>query len=121
MGMVTHRESIKYQLSADLLLLLMTADFSGTGKEVLTGKVFEYIGSGKPIFALTLEGELADLIKENKFGYVANPGNPNEVEATLFRAYQNWKMGESVLLTRTGNNLHGNLNVKRSAISLKKL
>jgi glycosyltransferase involved in cell wall biosynthesis len=96
-GHVNHKEAIKHQLAADLLLLLVPYSKSEIEKEILTGKVFEYIGSGKPIFALTLEGELADLIKENKFGYVANPGNPDEVEATLFRAYQNWKMGESVL------------------------
>ena len=96
-GIVSHKKSIEYQLAADLLLLLMTADFSGIGKEVLTGKVFEYIGAGKPIFALVSDGELADLIQEHKLGYVADPANQNEVDSTLLAAYQNWQQGTNIV------------------------
>jgi glycosyltransferase involved in cell wall biosynthesis len=96
-GHVTHREAIRFQLSADLLLLLMPYTKNEEGKEILTGKVFEYIGAGKPILALVSEGELADLIRENKLGYVADPGNQDEVEATLLTAYQNWKQGINIV------------------------
>ena len=97
LGHVSHKEAIKFQLSADILLLFVPSSKKGVEKEILTGKVFEYIGAGKPIFALASEGELADLIRENKFGYVANPSNQAEVEATLLTAYQNWKQGGSVV------------------------
>jgi glycosyltransferase involved in cell wall biosynthesis len=94
---VSHKEAIKYQISADLLLLLLPEDSRGTGANVLAGKVFEYIGSGKPIFAFASEGELADLIRENQFGYVVDPGKPEEIEAALLTAYQNWKKGVNIV------------------------
>jgi len=96
-GHVSHREALIYQASSDLLLLLAPYNKNKAEKEILTGKVFEYIGSGKPIFALASEGELADLIRENKFGYVADPNKPAEVESILLTAYQNWKQGINVV------------------------
>jgi glycosyltransferase involved in cell wall biosynthesis len=96
-GTVGHKEAIQYQMAADLLLLLLPQDYRLPESQVLAGKVFEYIGSGKPIFAIASEGELADLIRENKFGYVADPGNQDEIEQTLLTAYQNWKQGINIV------------------------
>jgi len=90
---VGHAEALQYQKNADLLLLIMSEDYRGYGKDVLPGKVFEYIGSGRPVFALASEGELSDLIRDNKFGYVADPANQDEVEQILLNAYHNWKQG----------------------------
>ena len=49
-GFVPYRESIAAQRSADVLLFLDWADVGAEG--VLTGKLFEYLGSRRPVLAL---------------------------------------------------------------------
>ena len=49
-GFVPHRESIAAQRSADVLLFLDWVDAGAEG--VLTGKLFEYLGSRRPILSL---------------------------------------------------------------------
>ncbi len=67
---VPHTESIKYLLGADAMLLLIDED--KYSKMILSGKVFEYLGTslitGKPIIAIAPEGEAADLIQGNLRG-----------------------------------------------------
>jgi glycosyltransferase involved in cell wall biosynthesis len=64
---VSHRESLRAQASADVLL------FSQGPTEVMTvaGKLFEYMGSGRPILAMGApRGEAAELIRKNNCGVV---------------------------------------------------
>jgi len=57
-GYVPHRESIAYLKGADLLLLV-----GGKHQWEETGKVYEYMASGKPILALAHpEGGVADVL-----------------------------------------------------------
>lgn len=49
-GFVPYRESMAAQRSADVLLFLDWADVGAEG--VLTGKLFEYLGSRRPVLAL---------------------------------------------------------------------
>jgi glycosyltransferase involved in cell wall biosynthesis len=67
-GFVAYRESIAVQRSADVLLFLDWMDVSAEG--VLTGKLFEYLGSGRPILALgpRRDSEAAGLIAETGAG-----------------------------------------------------
>lgn len=67
-GFVPHRESMALQRSADVLLFL---DWTDPGAEgVLTGKLFEYIGSGRPILSIGrhADTEAAQLIAETQCG-----------------------------------------------------
>lgn len=52
---------------------------------VATGKLFEYIGAGKPILALAAGNEAALLVEDMGAGLVVSPTNPDEVEAALLR------------------------------------
>src|SRR5690606_31867247 len=49
-GYVSHRESVQAMVDADLLLLLTNEDLHDPG--MITGKIFEYLGAGRPILAL---------------------------------------------------------------------
>ncbi|HEX9653125.1 MAG TPA: glycosyltransferase family 4 protein [bacterium] len=68
---VTHRESLSYLLGSDVLLLII--DDAPASSGILTGKLYEYIGAGKPILALAPEGEAADLIRKYKLGWAVPP------------------------------------------------
>lgn len=57
--------------ATDILLLLRWDDKRENG--VIAGKLFEYIGAGKPILSVGgTEGEAADIIRDNNFGLVSN-------------------------------------------------
>lgn len=54
-----HQQAVQYQVTADALLLVVG---KGAGSDVvLTGKIFEYLGAGRPGL-VPLDGPAADLI-----------------------------------------------------------
>lgn len=64
---VSYDESLKLQAQADVLLLLLWDDPRERG--TLTGKVFEYIGSGRPILAIgCLDGVASTLVRDRGLG-----------------------------------------------------
>jgi glycosyltransferase involved in cell wall biosynthesis len=78
---VTRVESLGAMRSASALLLIQT----GTTVSV-PGKAYEYLAAGRPILALTEDGETADLVRASGIGVVARPQDPPEVlEAALTR------------------------------------
>jgi len=64
---IPHKEALKAQYNADVLLLFLWKNKAG----VLSGKIFEYIGAGKPILAIgSPEDSAGKLIKDNNLGVV---------------------------------------------------
>jgi len=78
---VSHREALSYLLGSDVSLLII--DDTPANRGILTGKVYEYIGAGKPILALAPEGEAADLIRNHHLGWVAPPKDLAAIQSTL--------------------------------------
>ena len=75
-GSVSREAALKYQQEASVLLLL-TWD-NPKEKGVLTGKLFEYIGSSKPILLIgALKDEASKLITDNGLGVASN--SPSEI------------------------------------------
>lgn len=68
---VSRKESLEKQKNAQLLLLLTWNNPEERG--ILTGKLFEYIGSGVPILSIgAINDEASNLIKKNQFGIASN-------------------------------------------------
>jgi len=68
---VPHGEIVRVFLEADILLLLRWDHPSERG--VIAGKLYEYVGAGRPILSLgATEGEAADLIRAFHLGEVTN-------------------------------------------------
>lgn len=93
---VPHRDSLEYQMGADLLLLLVTSNTQGVGSEVLTGKVFEYMASGRPILAVTVPGALQELIEGGRFGATADYRSIESVAEAFLGLYRQWANRGSV-------------------------
>ena len=89
---VSHAESLAYLLATDVALLII--DDAPANRGILTGKLFEYIGAGKPILALAPEGEAADLIRSENLGWVVPPDDPEAVRKTLLELLQNQKLDQ---------------------------
>lgn len=96
-GYVPHLEATQKMRAADVLLLFLN---KGASKGVLTGKLFEYLGSGQPVLAMVPEGLAADLVREAEAGIVADPENIEEIKDSLLKLYQKWKSGQLISTTR---------------------
>lgn len=64
---VIHSEAIKYMMSSSLLVLIIPLHQSN--KSIITGKIFEYLATGKPIICLgPVDGDAAEIIATCRAG-----------------------------------------------------
>ena len=64
---VNHNEAINFMMSSSVLLLIIPDHHSN--RSILTGKLFEYLASGKPVLCLgPADGEAAAIIGETEIG-----------------------------------------------------
>lgn len=86
---VPFEESINYMKAADMLLLVIVPN---TGAEdILTGRLVNYLGAGKPILAVVPEGAASDLIKKSKAGFVVHPEDIDGVKRMFLDLYTRWQ------------------------------
>ena len=62
-GSIPHPEAVKYMISSSVLLLLIPEHESA--RAIITGKIFEYIATGKPVlFIGPVDGDAADYLRQ---------------------------------------------------------
>jgi glycosyltransferase involved in cell wall biosynthesis len=91
-GYLPHAESVATLLESRLLLLFIEEGPRAAG--ILTGKLFEYLGSGAPVLALTPEGEAADLVRRTGAGCVVRGDDEEAVLAALREAVAAFRVGQ---------------------------
>jgi glycosyltransferase involved in cell wall biosynthesis len=78
-----HRRALELQRDSEALLLLIP-EAGGRGRGVLSGKVFEYLASGRPILAVVPpDGAAAGLLRETGAGVVVAPDDVDGIAAAL--------------------------------------
>ena len=94
-GYVPHEKSISYLLASNVLLLIV--DESKESAEIVPGKVYEYIGSLKPVLAIApIEGAISDLMHETQAGGIAHQSDIEGLAAILKSMYDAYCKGESI-------------------------
>ncbi len=89
-GYLPHEESVKLLLNSTILLLLI--DNIPNNKGILTGKIFEYLGCKKPIFAIgPIDGDANSIIEETNSGAMINYYDNDEAYNLLKIFYEKWK------------------------------
>jgi glycosyltransferase involved in cell wall biosynthesis len=84
-GFLPYTASVAAQRAADALLLLIP-QADGRGDTVLSGKVFEYIASARPILAsVPVSGVAANLVRSVGAGEVVAPDDPAAIAEALER------------------------------------
>lgn len=73
---------------ADVLLLLQASDDT---RGLVPAKLYEYLRMGKPVLALTLPGESADLLARTGGGWVVDPADPAQIVQAIGRLYRFWQ------------------------------
>jgi glycosyltransferase involved in cell wall biosynthesis len=76
-GYVPHELAVSWLKTADVLLLVNTESTN------ILAKTFEYLATGRPILALTVEGPTAELIREHDAGVIVPPDDIGRIEQAL--------------------------------------
>lgn len=86
-GFVSRQESLRYQLAADLLLLLVGVVPAEKSRCYgLSAKVFDYALAGKPVLAIAEEGATADFVRASGIGEVVSHHDTVGIVASVERA-----------------------------------
>ncbi len=84
---VTHKESIRYLLESDFLMLFIAKQNS---EIVIPAKLFEYIAAKKPILAMLPEkGEAAKIIKDYKLGLLCDTQDVLSISKNILSMIKN--------------------------------
>jgi hypothetical protein len=90
-GYIPHKESIRYLMISDLLLLVV--DESKESEEIVPGKVYEYIGTKILVMAIApKKSAIADLMEETKAGAIAHQSEIEKIADIFLTFYNDWKM-----------------------------
>lgn len=90
-GYVNHDLSISNLLKADVLWMI--SNFAENLKQIKSGKLFEYIGTKKPILGLLHDGAATELLNKYGAGFTASPTDENAVSKQIEVIFQLWKSG----------------------------
>ncbi len=84
---VDHKTAVNFMIDSSLLLLIIPDH--PTGKSILTGKLFEYIATGRMILCLGPEdGDAADIIGTNRSGVTFSPDDTSSIEKFITDYYR---------------------------------
>lgn len=83
-----HSESVKLLIKSEALLMIVD-DYTGN-EEIVPGKVFEYIGSKRPIITLAPQGAVTNLIQETECGKVANSRDISGIKDIFLEYYDKY-------------------------------
>jgi len=84
-----HKESLK-KLEDSSASLLIIEDAEGSDG-IYTGKIFEYIRSGRDIIGIVPNGVAKDLILSTNTGFCCHPEKIHEIYAVIYKSYSIWK------------------------------
>ncbi len=88
-GYVSHEKALRYNIDSDMLLLLVGDE--DRFKSVYTGKVFDYLRSGKPILALApKDGDVDELLNFTNHGKVFYSYDNEEIQKYILKKYELW-------------------------------
>ncbi len=81
MDYCSYQESLAHLTGADALLLLVGN--IPHARKMIPGKLFDYIGSRRPILAVGPYGDTRKLVREQNMGYDFHPGETERIAAVL--------------------------------------
>ncbi|MBC8144788.1 MAG: glycosyltransferase family 4 protein [bacterium] len=86
-GYVDHRESVRHLMASDVLWLTI---FDPT---ITPGKIYEYMGTAKPILALAPDGALRHVLRGYGAATIVEPTDVAAITRALTDLYSKWRTG----------------------------
>lgn len=92
-GYVPHSKSVGFLMSSEASLLIV--DDAKESSDIVPGKVYEYLGVGRPIIALAPRGSaIQQLIQETSSGACAPQDQVEEIATIIGTFLDQWRRGE---------------------------
>lgn len=93
-GHVPQAEAIRYQVSADILLLVIgVVPPEQVSTYGIASKVFDYMLAGKPVLTLADPGPVRDLVERTRIGPAFEPAEIEAIKDYLWRALEEFREG----------------------------
>lgn len=90
---LSRRETLELQRNSEALLLLLP-EIGPRGKDVPSGKLFEYLAAERPILAVVPpDGAAADLVRTAAAGIVVAPGDADGILRAIEELVRRWRAG----------------------------
>jgi glycosyltransferase involved in cell wall biosynthesis len=85
-GYVKHEIAINYMFSSNILLLIIPNVKNNKG--ILTGKLFEYLGSNRPIlFVGPVNGDAAKIIRNTSSGFICDYYDSDKITESIIQLF----------------------------------
>jgi glycosyltransferase involved in cell wall biosynthesis len=120
-GNVSHREAVNKMKTADALLLtLPPVPMAGWW---VPAKLYEYLASQRPIFAVVPDGAAAQLIMATRGGIVVDPLEPREIARHLYQLCTNTagRQRESLVVPKPVEQFESRITTRQLAETLNKV
>ena len=92
---VPHKQALVSQRHADVNLVFVTETPARGGHLIVPGKIFDYIGAGRPIIAFAPAGSALNMLVENyNLGFSAPINSPELCAGVITRAFRLWEQGK---------------------------
>ena len=119
-GYVPHKEAIKYQKSAQVLLVLIP-NVDGN-KGIITGKVFEYMAANRPILALgPINGDLQSILTNSNAGTIIDYDDYVKIKSVLIELYTKFKTQKLAIRSKGIEKYHRRNLTKQLAAIIKQI
>ncbi len=117
---IPHQEVIKYQKSAQVLLLLVNN--TPNAKGIITGKIFEYLQAKRPILALApTNGDLAEIIQETQSGLTVDFNDKDKIKKQILSYYLKYKNNTLQICPKNIEKYHRKERTKKLASVITKI
>ena len=115
-----HEEVLEYQKKSQVLLLALNNVASAKG--IITGKIFEYLISKRPIIAIApTDGDLAEIIQETKSGSVVDFDDAASLKIVIEKLYFSYKSDSLELNSENVSQFHRKQLTEKMAQVLKSI
>jgi glycosyltransferase involved in cell wall biosynthesis len=94
-GYMPHRRCLQAMAGADLLVLAIPE--APNNELIVTGKLFEYLRSGRPILCLSERGDAADIVRGTGSGFCVKPADIQAIASILTRGLERRRAGRPML------------------------
>lgn len=95
-GIVPYNLGLQHLMGSHVLLLVNSPG-EDEHEGLIPTKLFDYLGSGRPILALAPKGPVAEIVQDAHAGAVVHPNDVRAIADSILRHYENWKSGTLAL------------------------
>jgi glycosyltransferase involved in cell wall biosynthesis len=85
LGQTPHAQTLAMEAGANALLLVQSE--APEFRVLVPGKLYEYMGAGRPVIAVVAEGPAADIVRRLGMGWVAPPDSADRIADALDAAW----------------------------------